>query len=219
MRAACWALMLTAAVRAAEPIDADDLRLLLGMRVPPAQIAALTGSRCVSAPMTTAYAQELVKLGATAELIGVLAVAQCKPAPPKPELVIEKCPEAYTADPAGKGCIDFQRGPAYAAAPPEKQGRCSMDVLVDGVTDFVLRGTLLMYEVESGSAPGNLQSTCSQPFPRREVRPSLAKHLGRGTAVLMAQPSEANSYALRIRVTDDQRGRDRYRLQVDWVNP
>jgi hypothetical protein len=204
---------------AADPLAIDDLKLLLQLKVAPATIADLAKTRCLVAPLNSSSAADLVKLGATTELIGLLAGTQCNKAPKNPEIAIEKCPQAYQSDPAGKGCIDLRRGASYLAQPPEHIGRCVIDVMVDGITTLVLRGTLLLYEVESGAAPADVNSTCSQPFPAKEIRPSMATERGRGTALMTVQPAAGNQYSLRIRVQDDQKGRDHYRLVVDWMNP
>ena len=59
----------------------------------------------------------------------------------------------------------------------------------------------------------------SRPLPNRTVRVNLEDTRGRGEIRLLEQPSEANGYAAKVLIRDNQGGADDYSFTLGWQRP
>jgi hypothetical protein len=101
--------------------------------------------------------------------------------------------------------------------PEAKRGRFDLRFYVDGDVEFDVRGDVVTIRSTSGRAPRDDGSEYSQPVPCAKYRSFTAeKKDGRGTVTLLEEPSPANDFTARLRITDPRGGEDRYHVRLEW---
>ena len=101
--------------------------------------------------------------------------------------------------------------------PGSRRGRFDLRLVVDGESEFFLRGEQVRFRVVSGRPPKDEGSECSQPIPPSAVREfKIFREEGRGRVILLEQPSPQNGFTAKLRISDPKRGEDRYHVRVQW---
>ncbi|MEK7407276.1 MAG: hypothetical protein AAB225_19550, partial [Acidobacteriota bacterium] len=135
-------------------------------------------------------------------------VALHQRAGPKPEAAAPRA-----GDTSGRGALAVRQAPEVAGF--EGPG-CDLRVWVDHLTEFLLQGGTLSYQVRRGSPPSDAGSACTEPLPQAELAVTISKLRGRGSVALLEKPSSANGYAVRLRIEDQAAGRELYQVRVVW---
>jgi hypothetical protein len=87
---------------------------------------------------------------------------------------------------------------------------------VDREAIIVMRGAFLETRGDGFDVFRDARFRINEPLPRVSGSVSIARADGRGDIEVIEQPSLFNGYTARVRVRDQQRGADRYRLVVTW---
>lgn len=87
---------------------------------------------------------------------------------------------------------------------------------VDREAIIVMRGAFLETRGDGFDVFRDARFRINEPLPRVNGSVSIARADGRGDIEVIEQPSLFNGYTARVRVRDQQRGADRYRLVVSW---
>ncbi len=87
---------------------------------------------------------------------------------------------------------------------------------VDREAIIVMRGAFLETRGDGFDVFRDARFRVNEPLPRESGSISIARADGRGDIEVLEQPSLFNGYTARVRVRDQQRGADRYRLVVTW---
>lgn len=94
-------------------------------------------------------------------------------------------------------------------------GRCIIEVSVDHAAEVEIRGDMANLTTLAGQTASWRGFRCNAPLPRAPHDFRLARVNGRGTVRLMQVPRN-NRDAARIHISDPQRGRANYALEVAW---
>jgi hypothetical protein len=109
--------------------------------------------------------------------------------------------------------------PNEATAPvPEPSGRgLEWSGTVEGRVRVTVQGGASFSEALEGAPVSGERSEMVRPIPKREgVAASIRKLRGRGSVVIVEQPSEKNNYRLVFEIDDPMPGADYYQVEVSW---
>lgn len=87
---------------------------------------------------------------------------------------------------------------------------------VDREAVIVMRGAFVETRGDGFESMREAKFRVTEALPRANGSVSISRADGRGDVEVIEQPSLFNGYTTRIRVRDQQRGADRYRLVVTW---
>ena len=94
------------------------------------------------------------------------------------------------------------------------QGKCTVEVLVDGTTDVEIRGDRGVLRNVAGAAPQWRRFECTSPVPYNPTDFRFAGVDGRGTQQLARDP-RTDGIAV-VRITDPQGGSQGYTFELNW---
>lgn len=86
---------------------------------------------------------------------------------------------------------------------------------VDDNLAITLRPAGVTYRTLSGKDPRGIQSSLGV-IPQNAVQLTVVQNEGRGTVVVVQQPTAQNGYTAVLRVSDPQSGYGHYRFDVNW---
>lgn len=87
---------------------------------------------------------------------------------------------------------------------------------VDQRVNVVIQGNTVRTQTLAGTNLGEGIQTLNGAIPRREAAVSVKKIDGRGSVVVLQQPSRVNNYTTIVQVFDGNGGADNYRIEVTW---
>lgn len=92
-----------------------------------------------------------------------------------------------------------------------------MRVRVDGLTDVLVQGDQVRYQVVTHRPPTHESAEFTQPLLRASFNSfEVEKRDGRGTVTLFQPPGAGNDYTARVRVDDPKGGDDLYHIRLKW---
>lgn len=92
-----------------------------------------------------------------------------------------------------------------------------MRVRVDGLTDVLVQGDQVCYQVVTHRPPTHESAEFTQPLLRASFNSfEVEKRDGRGTVTLFQPPGAGNDYTARVRVDDPKGGDDLYHIRLKW---
>ncbi len=95
--------------------------------------------------------------------------------------------------------------------------RIDLRARVDGSADFFVRGARIRFEALNGRPPTDEGSEYTAALPSETpVSLRVRKLDGRGRIVVTEQPTRANDWTLRLRISDPKGGDDRYHARITW---
>ncbi len=98
-------------------------------------------------------------------------------------------------------------------------GRCSIEVTVDGAAEVEVSGDTGLLTTTSGQPSGWRRFQCNTPLPAKPVDFRLVRIDGnRGTLRLLQDPRSTGGRAV-IRITDSQGGRGAFVFDLQWRGP
>jgi hypothetical protein len=101
-----------------------------------------------------------------------------------------------------------------------RTGTVAWSAMVDGVDEIIFSGSSSSVRHLSGKPPRDVRASFSAPMPRSPVNLDLISTGGRGSIVIVQQPSPANGYTAIVRIDDSGRGSDnRYVFTLRWTLP
>ena len=91
---------------------------------------------------------------------------------------------------------------------------------MDGTIDVLVQRDAAVFEVRNGQPATREKAVFRAPIPAAPASGwTVTKLAGRGSVTLVEAPVAANGYRALIRVEDQARGSDFYRLRLDWRTP
>ena len=148
---------------------------------------------------------------------GVTAPAPPAAPTPQPPVYTQTSPRPSPTPLPSASPPAFRARPSSNFDPGSKKGRFDLRLLVDGEIDVLLQGDGVRYAVHNGRVPRDMGSEYSQPVPRAAFRKFLFdKKDGRGTVRLLEEPTAANQYTAKLKISDPKGGDDRYHVRVEW---
>ena len=93
-------------------------------------------------------------------------------------------------------------------------GKCTIEVVVDGAADVVIRGDSAELRTLSGQDATWRRFVCNQVMPMNPVDFRFTGIDGRGRQTLVREPGRGN--AAIVRIEDPQGGREGYTFDVEW---
>jgi hypothetical protein len=99
--------------------------------------------------------------------------------------------------------------------PAPNSGRCTIDVSVDHAAELEIRGDMGNLTTLGGQTAYWRGFRCNAPLPRTPHDFRLTRVNGRGSVRLIQDPRN-NRGAARVHISDPQRGRANYALEVAW---
>lgn len=114
---------------------------------------------------------------------------------------------------------NFPTNPTYPTNPSQAgtaTGTVTWSGRVDNRVNVVIQGPNVRTDdiTSSGSQQGYVNM--NGVLPRRASVVAVAKNEGRGSAMVVQQPSRANDYVAIIQISDPKSGSDNYRLDISW---
>jgi hypothetical protein len=96
-------------------------------------------------------------------------------------------------------------------------GSLSWSGRVDDIVDITIRGGNVSYETRSGAQVDGVRSRLSGgALPRREGGVTIVSGNGRGSVLVVQQPSQSNGYTAIIRINDPRGGAGDYNFEARW---
>lgn len=93
-------------------------------------------------------------------------------------------------------------------------GKCTIEVVVDGAADVIIRGDSAELRTLSGQDATWRRFVCNQPMPINPVDFRFTGIDGRGRQTLVKEPGRGGPAI--IRIEDPQGGREGYTFDVEW---
>jgi hypothetical protein len=116
----------------------------------------------------------------------------------------------------GQGNGDYGRGTNNRGSYGER-GSLHWSGAVDGEVEIRLQGRSIDYQTLSGSRPMDVRtSVTGQPLGGSAGGVEIRANQGRGSVVVVQQPSAYNGYTAVVRVRDPEGGYGRYDFDVIW---
>lgn len=188
------------------PIAQADLVMLLKLRAPREKVENLVRERGVDFDATAEAGAEILASGGDSALVGLVTLNRRGGAPQRPSIA-----EGPALPPDR---FSFQKLEPYDSAAPT--GLCDLQIQVDHIVEFFVRGDEIAYEIKRGAPPVPGPSGCTQPLPNAPVAVELKKLRGRGNITLTGQPNAANGYTSRFVIEDGSGGSNLYHLRLSW---
>ncbi|MGH9675389.1 MAG: hypothetical protein ACRD44_19630, partial [Bryobacteraceae bacterium] len=162
----------------------------------------------------------IVKPGTIVEVSSAPVIAQPSQdaPPPLPSTAPSAQPTVVTpapADPASLLASGLDTVAAQAGG-----GSVEIEAQVDGTIDVLLQRDAAVFEVRNGQPAAREKAVFTAPIPAAPATAwTVTKLAGRGSATLVEAPVAANGYRALIRLEDQARGSDFYRLRLEWRAP
>jgi hypothetical protein len=96
------------------------------------------------------------------------------------------------------------------------RGRCTIEVVVDGVAQIEVRGDTAFLRNVSGRPAEWRRFECTGPMPANPANFRFAGVDGRGRQMLIREPRRGD--AALVQIEDPQGGADRYKFDMTWSN-
>ena len=145
------------------------------------------------------------------------------PTPIPPAAPSPTSPPPAVTDAAPAGISSVPRLPTFQARPGRnfdansRRGAFDVYVRIDGVTDVLVQGDQVSYQVVTHRPPVHESSEFTQPLPRATFSKfEVEKKDGRGAVTLFQPPGAGNDYTARVRVSDPKGGDDKYHVRLKW---
>ena len=106
-------------------------------------------------------------------------------------------------------------GPANVEE-PYSSGRVTWRGRVDQTANILISGNYVQTQDTSGSGLSNVRYDINGNLARRPGSVTARKRNGRGTVMVIEQPSFANDFTAIIQVFDQGGGADNYEVEIDW---
>ena len=95
-------------------------------------------------------------------------------------------------------------------------GRAFWRGMVDAKVHLIIQDFSLTVNTLEGTAYPDGVSSFTASLPRRNVSVGVNKTKGRGTAVVIQQPTRENDFTAIIEIVDDKGGAKEYQLEIFW---
>jgi hypothetical protein len=112
------------------------------------------------------------------------------------------------------GAQVFERKAALVGGGDMNQGRCTVEVVVDGAADVEIHGDTAVMRNVWGQSPEWRRFVCTAPMPASAANIRFQGEQGRGTQRLVSSP--ANGGPLVVHIEDSEGGRSVYTFDVFW---
>ncbi len=181
------------------PLTRERILAALQSKADQALLAGLVSQYGIAFPYTPELGREFQNAGANPALLAMIATATVGASP---------IPEGFVTLPLAKA-RDFDG--AQAA------GRLDIRLYVDGAAEVRIHGNSVIYKSLQGQESRNAGSETTGILPARALKKlEITKKDGRGTFVLMQQPTAENNFQAMLRIYDPKGGEDRYHLRILW---
>ncbi|HWR53142.1 MAG TPA: hypothetical protein VN428_18670 [Bryobacteraceae bacterium] len=111
--------------------------------------------------------------------------------------------------------LESAAGPGLSAP---VSGEAEISVRVDGSVELFINAAEVRAEVTAGAPPVLERADFKVPIPAAPLTSfKLTKTAGRGSVILVEQPTAQNSFAAHVRVEDPKGGADSYRFRLSWT--
>jgi len=115
------------------------------------------------------------------------------------------------------GAQTIQRKAVFVNGGSPNQGRCTVQVVVDGSAEIQIRGDTATLRNTSGQAPQWRRFECSGPMPANPQDFRFSGLEGRGQQMLIRDPRNGNGTAV-VQIADPEAGAGDYTFEVSWGN-
>jgi hypothetical protein len=95
------------------------------------------------------------------------------------------------------------------------RGKCTIEVVVDGIAEIEIRGLQGRIRTLGGSPTTWRRMDCNQALPANPIDFQFRGQEGRGRQYLLREPSQNRGAAL-IRIEDSDGGREGYKFDLEW---
>jgi len=95
------------------------------------------------------------------------------------------------------------------------RGKCTIEVVVDGVAEIEIRGDEGRMRTLSGAPSTWRRMECNQPLPDNPLEFHFSGVDGRGRQTLLRDPASNRGTAV-VRIEDPQGGREGYKFDIEW---
>lgn len=181
------------------PLTRERILAALRSKGDQALLAGLVSQYGIAFPYTPELGREFQNAGANAALLSMIATATVGASP---------IPEGFVTLPLAKA-RDFDGA--------QMAGRLDIRLYVDGAAEVRIHGNSVIYKSLQGQEPRNAGSETTGILPARSLKKlEFTKKDGRGTFVLMQQPTAENNFETMLRIYDPKGGEDRYHLRILW---
>ena len=106
-----------------------------------------------------------------------------------------------------------------AAQDSGQANRIDLRAVVDATVEFSIQGARIRYDAGGSKQPRDDGSEYAAGLPYGPIQNlEVRKIEGRGSVVIQEQPSTANNWTLKLRISDPKGGEDRYHARITWDN-
>lgn len=109
----------------------------------------------------------------------------------------------------------FERRAVLAPGPVRGEGRCVVEITVDGTAELEIRHDDLVVRNMKGQTPQVRRFECTEPMPGNPANFRFAGVQGRGRQDLIEAPQTSGGVAA-IRIDDPQGGAGNYAFELHW---
>lgn len=107
--------------------------------------------------------------------------------------------------------------PIRAAQDSGQANRIDLRAVVDATVEFSIQGARIRYDAGGSKQPRDDGSEYAAGLPFGPIQNLQVRKMdGRGSVVIQEQPSTANNWTLKLRISDPKGGEDRYHARVTW---
>src|ERR1044071_9850248 len=112
------------------------------------------------------------------------------------------------------GAQTFPRRAALVGGGSPNEGKCTVEVVVDGAAEVEIRGANAILRNLSGHAPQWRRFECTSPLPANPADFRFAGVDGRGNQQLLREPRNGGPAV--VRIEDRDGGAEGYTFDVTW---
>jgi hypothetical protein len=95
------------------------------------------------------------------------------------------------------------------------RGKCTIDIVVDGVVEVEVSGSDGRMRALSGAAPQWRRLQCNMPMPANPGEFRFSPQEGRGKQTMLREPGQNRGVAL-VRIEDPDGGSEGYKFDLEW---
>ena len=95
------------------------------------------------------------------------------------------------------------------------RGKCTIDVVVDGVVEVEVSGSNGRMRALSGASPEWRRLQCNMPMPVNPLEFRFSPQEGRGRQTMLREPGQNRGVAL-VRLEDPDGGKEGYKFDLEW---
>jgi len=110
----------------------------------------------------------------------------------------------------------FGRTAAYALTGRQGDAVMVWFGTVDDDVHLIIQGSKVQIKTNSGNENLDQIYGFGSPLPRQEVKVSVKKKEGRGTATVVQMPTSSNDYTAIVQIIDKGSGAREYELEISW---